>query len=129
MTIYYCNLAAIIYPTEFDRFYDNFSGIVKPEDIHLYSEKDSFLKYLKRKDYFEAMAQIEAAVAEDGITGETPVEAVSDAEKEEEKRGVKRKLSVDSTSSESKAKKAAKSSPVKLGNKPVEAEKLHTGPY
>lgn len=101
------------------------TGIVKPEDIHLYSEKDSFLKYLKRKDYCEAMAQIEAAVAEDDATGEIPVEAASDAEKEEEKRGVKRKLSVDSTSSESKSKKAAKSTPVKL-RKPTEPEKSHT---
>lgn len=83
---------------------------------------------MKRKDYCEAMAQIEAAVAEDDATGEIPVEAASDAEKEEEKRGVKRKLSVDSTSSESKSKKAAKSTPVKL-RKPTEPEKSHTGPY
>lgn len=69
------------------------------------------MKHAKRKDYSEAMAQIEAAMMDDGVAFEENQDNA--ASETDISRGMKRKLSVDSTSSETKKKYKSTAKPNK----------------
>lgn len=87
------------------------SGVVKIEDLFPYVEyKEQFTKPLKRKDYNDALEEIEAALKDGGQEVPTKKTEVETDENDEGKRGVKRKLSSDSVENEPKLKK---SSPLK----------------
>ncbi|XP_022921318.2 hepatoma-derived growth factor-related protein 2 [Onthophagus taurus] len=73
-------------------------GMIKVEDLFYYlKHKEQFCKNLKRKDYIEAVEQIEAEIKESGTDGnskgneEDPAEEVQ--EKQEKGKGRKRKRS------------------------------------
>lgn len=102
------------------------SGVVKAEDLFGYIEhKAQYTKPLKRKDYNEALDQIEAAIKEESGNS-TPAKVNEEIlDNDEPKRGIKRKLSTDNTDIENESKVAKKLSPPKIEKKIVIQSKFN----
>ncbi|CAH0550181.1 unnamed protein product [Brassicogethes aeneus] len=113
-------------------------GTIKAEDLFYFiKSKNTLKKVLKRKDYNDAMAEIEEAIKNDGGDGESNsddlnISAVNTTLEESEKltdsikKGKRKRSGSDSSLTETKSKKAnvtAESTPVKSPKKKATEEK------